>query len=320
MTHPVTFAVVGEALIDLVDPADGTPALAHPGGSPLNVAVGLARLGQRARFAGRFSRDPFGTLLRNHASRAGVDLSHAVVDPDRPSTIASVYLDEGVAEYHFYVEKTADFFWTRPELTVSISDADVVHYGSLTSWLPPGDRVVAELIAEVWATGRVLISYDPNVRPTLQTDVERARQQVETAVGTAHVVKASSEDLAYLYGDRPLDDIAAEWQAWGPRLVVITRGGDGSVVYLAGAEPFPQPIHRLPLVDTVGAGDSFMSGLLDGLARTGLAAPQGLATASREQIADIVDRAALISAITCSRAGANPPTAAEVDAARAGGR
>ncbi len=313
----MTFAVVGEALIDLVDPADGSPALAHPGGSPLNVAVGLARLGDRARFAGRFSRDPFGTVLRNHASRAGVDLSHAVVDPDRPSTIASVYLDQGVADYHFYVDKTADFFWTRGELSLSISDADVVHYGSLTSWLPPGDTVLRELIAEVWADRRVLISYDPNVRPTLQTDPDKARQQIETAVGTAHVVKASSEDLAYLYGDRSIDEIAAEWLSWGPALLVVTCGGDGSIAYRADRPPFHQPIHRLPLVDTVGAGDSFMSGLLDGLARHGLADPGRLAGADQQAVEQIVDRAALISAITCSRAGANPPTEAEVEQARA---
>lgn len=309
------FAVVGEALIDLVDPGDDSPCLAHPGGSPLNVAIGLARLEQPTAFLGRFSPDPLGTVLRNHALRSGVDL-RAAVTAAQPSTIALVELVDGSAEYTFSVDGTADFAWGDAELAVPPSVRGV-HFGSLASWLPPGDAVIARHVAALHARGDVLVSYDPNVRPRLQADRAGARDAVESSLRHAHLVKASDEDLRWLYGDEDVAAVAGRWLAAGPSLVVVTRGGEGSLAF-GGAAPVSRPVRPIQLVDTVGAGDSFMSGLLDSLARRGLVSPGALAAAATDAdvVGALLDDAALTSAITCSRAGAQPPRRAEVDALR----
>jgi len=311
------FAVIGEALIDLVDPGDDTACAAHPGGSPLNVAVGLARLGQAVAFVGRFSRDPFGTVLRNHAARSGVDLTLAVED-QQPSTVALLDLQDGVARYEFSVDATVDFQWADAELAHLPPSVGLVHFGSLASWLPPGDAVIAKRIAALRAAGDVIVSYDPNVRPQLQPDASAARGQVEKALRHAHVVKASTEDLQWLYGAESLEAVARRWLAAGPDLVVVTCGGDGASAFAAGAAPIERPVHPAPVVDTVGAGDAFTSGLLDAIGRRGITAARLPAELRRpETLAAILDEAALVAALTCTRAGADPPRWAEVETERA---
>ncbi|MGH8960183.1 MAG: carbohydrate kinase family protein [Jatrophihabitantaceae bacterium] len=308
MADPV-LAVIGEALIDLVHGADGT-ATPRPGGSPLNVAIGLARLHQPTAFLGRFGGDEYGRLLRAHAADSGVDLRRAIAAAE-PSTVAAVHLDDhGAAQYEFTVEGTADFAWTDGELTIGPS-VRVVHFGSLASWLPPGDAVVARRIAELNSAGAAVISYDPNVRPHLQPDAGAARAQVEGSLRHAHVVKASDEDVRYLYGDEPVADVARRWQASGPGLVVITRGADGPLA-LANGTLLARPSFPIELVDTVGAGDAFTSGLLDALVRRDVTTPERLIRLTGSVLADVLDEGALVAAITCSRAGANPPTRAEL--------
>lgn len=310
-------AVIGEALIDLVDPGDDGPSAAHPGGSPFNVAVGLARLGQPVAFVGRLSRDPFGTVLRNHAARSGVDLTHSV-DDARPSTIALVELEDGVAQYQFSVDGTVDFQWTSAELDRLPSSARLVHYGSLTSWLPPGDLVLAQKIAALRAAGEVIVSYDPNVRPQLQPDAATARSQVERAVSTAHLVKVSAEDLLWLYGAESAESVARRWLTAGPRLVVVTDGGNGAAAFVDDLAPVRRPVYRAPVVDTVGAGDAFTSGLLDALARRDITAPPLLdELRDPDRLAAVVDEASLVAALACTRAGADPPRQAEVERLRA---
>jgi fructokinase len=310
-------AVIGEALIDLVDPGDDSACRAHAGGGPFNVAVGLARLGQPVAFVGRFSRDPFGTVLRNHASRSHVDLGFAVTDR-QPTTIAMVELTDGVARYEFSVDGTADFQWTAAELDHLPTSAEIVHYGSLASWLPPGAEIVERRVAELHAAGKVLVSYDPNVRPQLQPDAAAARKQVERALRTAHMVKASAEDLHWLYDDEPIESVAPRWLAAGPRVVVITHGGDGATAFVEGAAPVQRRVYPASIVDTVGAGDAFTSGLLDALCRRGVSEPARLDRLRRpEVLAAVVDEAALVAALTCSRAGADPPRLAEVEPLRA---
>lgn len=322
-----SIAVIGEALIDLTEAGDDDPRLARPGGSPYNVAIGLARLGQRTYFVGRLSRDPFGRILRNHALRSGVDLS-LCVDAPEPSTVAVVELDAGgAAQYRFDIEGSADFRWTDAELAAVSADisaavpadisADIsagisagisaVHFGSLASWLPPGDAAIARRVAALRAAG-ALVTYDPNVRPHLQPDRATARAQVEAAIPLAHLVKTSEEDIAYLHPGTPAEDVAAAWLAMGPQAVVVTRGDAGALAATASgvvARP-PQPVE---LVDTVGAGDAFTSGLLDALARRGLLRPDAIGTAD---FGPLLDDAGLVAAITCGRAGANPPRRSEL--------
>lgn len=307
-------AVIGEALIDLVETHDDEPRLARPGGSPYNVAIGLSRLGRHTYFVGRLSRDPLGAVLRNHAVRSEVDLSIAV-DAYEPTTVALVELaPDGSATYRFGVEGTADFRWTDSELHAVPDDVQAVHFGSLASWLPPGDAAIARRVEELRAGG-ALVSYDPNVRPHLQPDAARARDQVEAALALAHLVKTSEEDLAYVYPGDDVEKIASSWLGLGPTVVVVTRGGAGAQAYLdAGvvtAEPVPTTV-----VDTVGAGDAFMSGLLDAAAEQGLLDPAALAAASVDSVGELLAHAGLVAAITCSRPGANPPRRADLAAFR----
>lgn len=309
--------VLGEALIDLVENGDDDPRLARPGGSPYNVAVGLARLGRHAAFIGRLGRDPLGQVLRRHAVRSDVDLDLAV-SAHEPTTVALVDLSDGVAQYSFGVEGTADFRFTDAELAGVPGRIDALHYGSLTSWTPPGDAAVERLVTGV--RGRVPITYDPNVRPRLQTDPAAARAQVERAVGLADLVKTSEEDLAYLYPDASIEQIADGWLGLGPHVVVVTRGGDGASAHHA-AGVVTRPVRTVEMIDTVGAGDAFMTGLLDGLAARGQLTVDGLAALGAgggADLGDLLDDAGWVAALTCARAGANPPRRAELDAARAG--
>jgi fructokinase len=313
VTQP-TVAVIGEALMDVVDSGDGATFTAHVGGSPLNVATGLARLEQPTAFLGRFSRDGFGRILRSYAERSGLDLG-AAPDADEPSTIAVVRLDgRGVASYDFTVDGTADWGWTPAELDQLPPSVRILHLGSLTSWMPPGYAVVGEFVDGLRAQGDLLISYDPNVRPGLLVEPVRARPLIEARVAAAHVVKASSEDLDWLYPGVDHARVAVEWLGLGARLVLVTRGGDGTTAYRAQGDPVSRPALPIELVDTVGAGDAFTSGLLDGLIRAGVHSPGDLDGIDDDGIGGLLEEAAVVAGITCSRAGANPPTRAEVEA------
>lgn len=296
--------VVGEALIDVVETGDDEPRLARPGGSPYNVAIGLARLGRPTRFAGRLSRDPLGTILRRHAERSDVDLTLSV-DAAEATTVALVELTDGIANYRFGVEGTADFGWTDAELALVPDDGPAaVHFGSLASWTPPGDAAVLRRMRQLHE--RLFVSYDPNVRPQLQPDREAARAVVEHAVPVADLVKTSDEDLAWLYPGSDPAEVARQWLGLGPSLVVVTRGGDGSDAHTPAGSAH-RPVAAVDVVDTVGAGDAFMSGLLDALARRDL-----LRRGDFPDLGPVLDDAALVAGITCSRAGANPPRVSEL--------
>jgi len=306
------FMVIGEALIDLATPAEDGSVVARPGGSPMNVAVGLARLGERTAFAGRLSADPFGTILRRYLERSAVDLRH-VVTAKEPSTVALVELADRHATYQF--ELGADFAWSADELAFLPGGARAVHFGSLASWLPPGDAAIATAVSRLRHSGSVLVSYDPNVRPSLQSDPMSAQRQVERSVSLAHVVRASLDDVRWLYGqEASADAVARDWLALGAGLVVITMGADGATGWTPGQPPVSRPAFPAAVVDTVGAGDAFTSGLLDALARRDMLAPDRLSSpGGAAELAGIVDDASRVAGITCSRPGANPPSRAETD-------
>lgn len=299
--------VIGEALIDLVETGDDDPRLARPGGSPYNVALGLARLDQPVAFAGRLSSDPLGAVLRAHALRSGVDLSLAA-HAREPSTVALVELDgDGGAHYRFGVDGTADFGWTDAELAHIPDATRAVHFGSLASWLAPGDAAIARRVQALRAAG-AMITYDPNVRPQLQPDRGAARKQIERAIALAHLVKTSSDDLDWLHPDAAVEDIAGTWLNLGAAGVVVTRGAAGATAFTAAGAVTRPPV-PVEVIDTVGAGDAFMSGLLDALERSGHLHPDAIATAP---FAEVLDAAARVAAATCARAGANPPRRAEL--------
>jgi fructokinase len=305
------FVVIGEALVDLVGQRGSRTLVAHPGGSPANVALGLARLGDPVTLMTRLGKDAFGEMISTHLQSSGVRVD-AGRDDGAKTSLAVASLAAGVATYDFRIE------WDIGTLAPLPVETRCLHTGSLATALEPGRADVEDLMAREHQRGRVTISYDPNVRPALLGTPERARPGIEHLVTLSDVVKVSDEDLHWLYPGRPDEEVARDWLARGPVLVIVTRGGQGVYAVTAGLE-VRRPATPVDLVDTVGAGDSFTSGLLDGLRRADLIGSERRETLSavdESSLVSILDDASLVAAITCSRPGANPPTRAEVEAAK----
>ncbi len=308
------FAVLGEALLDMVQPEPGTTYIARPGGGPFNIAVGLRRLGHPTVLMARLSTGPLGVIVRDHARANDVDLSGCVETPDQ-TTLAFASLDDvGRASYDFYVLGTADWGWTPDELQHVPADTRVFHTGSLATALAPGADVVLDRMERLHGTGTCLLSFDPNVRPALAGPHDEAVRRVERFVTAAHVVKASDEDLEWLYPGADLLDVARQWAAHGPRLVVVTRGAEGCLAVTRGGSVLERPSLAVDVADTIGAGDSFESGLLSGLVDVGAVEPDAVSGLPDDALVGVLGRAVLTSAMTCERPGADPPTRAEYDA------
>jgi fructokinase len=298
--------VVGEALVDIVERRDGTRS-EHPGGSPANVALGLARLGRRTGLLTRIGDDERGRRIVAHLQAGGVRLVDGSVTLDPTSTAKATLDERGVASYEF------DIDWRLPEG----ADADgalAVHTGSIGAFLQPGGDQVAAMLAR--AAGTATISYDPNARPRLMGDATTALSWVQRIVTGCDLVKVSDEDLDWLLpGEQPID-LARRWQQSGPSIVVVTRGEQGAIAaFAAGTVEVPAP--SVPVIDTVGAGDAFTAGMLDYLAGAGLLGPDrrpALAAVDGYTVIAMLEQAVRVSAITCTRAGAQPPTRQELDA------
>jgi fructokinase len=313
-------AVIGEALIDLVsDVGDRDIMRARPGGSPFNTAVGLARLGVPCALVARISTDSFGDRLRAHLEHNGVSLHYTVAAPEA-TTLAFALLDaEGTASYEFYVQGTADWQWTPEELPATLpAEIAAVHSGSLALALEPGASVLDDYLRREYARGAVTVSFDPNVRPRLLPDRDAARQRVERNVGHAHLVKASSEDLGWLYPGEALDTILDRWHRIGPAVVVATLGAGGALAVGPGGRRLHVPAPAVRVVDTVGAGDAFTAALLAGLD------DQEVLPKLRQETPEPIDdavlgpvlrRACSAAALTCTRPGADPPDQDELAAA-----
>ncbi|MFC7487602.1 PfkB family carbohydrate kinase [Knoellia sp. CPCC 206453] len=299
--------VVGETLVDIVHTPDGAVA-EHVGGSPANVAMGIARLGHTTVLATTLGDDAHGTRCEEQITSHGVAIENLDTGSHPTSTAIATIDDSGAAEYDF------DLHWDlRP-----VADLDTfahVHTGSIAATLTPGAAVVTQTLVD--ARERATISYDPNVRPTIMGSVDEVRARVEELIALSDVVKASEDDIDWLYAGESLPDVMAAWGRLGPGLVVITRGGDG-VTYRATAtgEIADAPARVDEVADTVGAGDSFMAGLVSGLLDAGLLgdtdARQRLSTATLEAVAGSVSRAMATSAITVGHAGAYAPTREEI--------
>lgn len=303
----MSVVVVGEALVDLTaDEDDPTRFTAHPGGSPANVAVTLARLGTPVRFAGRLAGDGFGRLLRDHLSANGVDLS-LCVDAAEPAGLAVVTTNlEGRTEYTFHATGTADWQWKTAELPHGLDAGTLaIHTGSMALALPPGGQAIAVWLAAQRRAGRV-ISIDPNVRPAVLGDPGAYRPRLESWVARSDIVKASVDDLAWVYPGEDPDGVALRWSARGPALVVITHGADGVDAVVDG-QIVRRPARPTAVVDTVGAGDAISGALLDWLARRDRLSRPGLAALTLTEVAAALDFAAEVAAVTVSRAGVDPP-------------
>lgn len=302
----------GESLIDFlpVETKEGEPAFRPVvGGSPLNVAIAVARLGAPSGFLGRLSGDVFGQSIRDLLSKDGVDLS-LCTDTDQPSSMAFVDLSETEPRYAFYLEGTAGTAGLPEDVPTPLPEAvEVLHFGSVSLILEPGASTLeGVMMAEV---GRRLISLDPNVRPNLIQDRDLYLHRLENWVRHADLVKVSAADLEWLYPDVDAADVAEQWHALGPDLVVVTLGGDGSLAVgdFGAARLAGRPVQ---IVDTVGAGDTFQGALLAELHHRGRLTRGGLGALSAKEIQEVLAVANRAAAVTCSRRGNNPPTRSEL--------
>ena len=303
--------VVGEALVDVVHRLDGTVD-EHPGGSPANVALGLSRLGRRVDLLTWLGRDTYGAMVSEHLAESGVHLVPGS-DGAEHTSVATATLDStGAASYDFRLE------WRLPTTKVLEPAPLVVHIGSIAAVLPPGAADVATLVAV--ARPDATITYDPNARPALMGNPAHAGSIIEPLVELADVVKVSDEDLEWLYAGRKPITLAREWAQWGPAVVVMTRGGSGAVAITSRGLEVEMLAPKVVVADTVGAGDSFMGGLIDGLWTAGLLGADrraALHAIDAATIAEVLASCVRIAAITVSRPGANPPSRAELDAGSA---
>jgi fructokinase len=312
-------AVAGEALVDFV-PAGGPGVFqAAPGGSPANVAVGLARQEVPTRLLARIADDLLGHRLRAHLDGNGVDLSYAVRAAE-PTSLAIVAVGrDGVVEYDFRVEGTADWQWRDDELAGALDGGVVaLHAGSIALTMPPGADVLQRLLAG--ARQSMTVTYDPNCRPLLMGSPDAVRGRIESLVALADVVKASADDLDWLLPGRAPEQVAEAWLAKGPSMVAITLGPAGLVAATRQAGVLRRPGRVVEVVDTVGAGDACMAALLAGLHRRDLlggARRDALRAMDAATLAELADEAVLAAAITCTRPGADPPSADDLREASA---
>ena len=299
--------VIGEALIDIVE-RNGQVIGEHVGGSPLNVAVGLARLGRGVDFLTHIGDDPRGHRIADYITKSGAELVSGSVTADHTPTALATLDESGSAQYIF------DIDWQLSG-TSEVAPPVVAHTGSIAAVLEPGCRATAALLDAYHLSAT--ITFDPNVRPALITEDEQARTRIERLVERCDVVKASDEDLHWIDPHRTPEQVAETWLGLGPAVVAVTMGERGAFAMCAAgiARVQARPVE---VVDTVGAGDAFMTGLIDALWTLGLLGADRrseLRRISVDALTGVLQTAALSSALTVARAGADLPDRATRDAA-----
>lgn len=299
--------VIGEALIDIVE-RDGKILGEHVGGSPLNVAVGLARLGRGVDFLTHIGDDERGRRISEYVRRSGAKLVPGSATADRTPTALATLDENGKAEYAF------DIDWQLAG-TSEVAPPLVAHTGSIATVLEPGCRATAALLDAYHLSAT--ITFDPNVRPALIEDQEQGRSRIDRLVERCDVVKASDEDLDWIDPKRTPEQVAQTWLGLGPAIVAVTMGDLGAFAMCA-AGVVRVPARDVEVVDTVGAGDAFMTGLIDALWSLGLLGGdrrEELGRISVDALTGVLQTAVLSSALTVARAGADLPDRAARDAA-----
>jgi fructokinase len=306
------FLVCGEALVDVYEAnhtSTGVILDAHVGGSPFNVALSLARLGQRVSFLGSVSNDFLGERIMRALQGAGAD-SQCVVRSSLPTTLSLVGLDaHGVPAYQFYGDSGADRQLLKESLAAIPISIRAVHFGSFSSVVEPIASTLRELVLRECM--RNVISYDPNVRLNVVLDVERWRAQLRWMLPRTHLLKISEEDLAILFPGDDVERLAGRWQAQGVRLLVVTRGAQGVRAW-CGAGSVSLAAEKVNVIDTVGAGDTFQAALLAWLAENHMMTIEGLVGLDANQLRAALTFATRAATITCSRRGAYSPLRNEV--------
>jgi fructokinase len=300
--------VVGESLVDIVVDADGDTVIEAVGGSALNVALALARLEVPTVLVTQTGNDEYGGRIADRLAGSGAGLVAAPTDSGRTPTATARLARDGSADYDF------DLTWSLPHQQLPV--CDVLHVGSLGSMLEPGRDSVRDLVEQAWARG-VFVSYDPNVRPAFVDDRRGAWRDVESLADRAGLVKLSEEDVAALHPGADPEDIARSLLA-GERteLVLLTRGAQGASAYaLSGTAEVSAHVPAPPtdLVDTIGAGDTFMAAALTVLLESGAVGDFGAGMpADEKSLESLLLAAGTVAGITCARRGAEPPTRSEL--------
>ncbi len=298
----------GDALFDIFAEGGGSANHvrldAHVGGSPLNVAIGLSRLGRKSSYLTKISRDMLGGRIIAHLENEGVDTSLAV-RADNPTTLAIVALDPGgVASYAFYTEGTADRSLLESELPGELPAAiRVIHVASYSTALEPTASALQSLVES--QSRRRFISYDPNVRPSIVPDRAVWRERLKRLLPHAHLIKVSEEDIAFLFPGSDPVAVTAEWAQQGPSLVVLTRGIDGALGITARGIRHAVPGCAVAVVDTVGAGDTFQAALLTWLGEKQRLERESAAALGEDELYSLLSFAARAAAVTCTRRGAD---------------
>jgi len=306
------FVVCGEALFDVFSTGETPTGLAMDariGGSPYNVAMGLARLGQPVAFMGGLSQGFLGERLLKSLRAEGVR-EDCLVLMDAPTTISLVGVNAaGVPSYSFYGHGCADRLLPMGALDQLPADTRAIHFGSY-AMVVPGTGDTQRALAEREHRQRV-IAYDPNVRLNVEPDLDVWRSTVAWMAAHCHLLKVSDEDLHLLWPGVPHADLAARWRAVGAAAVVVTHGGDGAVAHLPDGELRLPPV-KVDVIDTVGAGDTFQAAMLTAIAERNALTPDGVRALPRDTWREVLAFAGRAAAITCSRRGADLPRREEV--------
>jgi len=295
--------VVGEVLIDLIPDAD--QYLAIVGGGPANTAKALAKLGVKAHFIDGISTDRYGQMAKAELLAANVLLDYAQYS-NKPTCTAKVTLSKsGSASYEFVIKDTATFdfsdLWLPDPQTLKPS---LLHIGTLATVIEPGASVLYEWAQSVAKVAPIV--FDPNIRPAVINDREKYVKQVERWVSISSAVKASDEDIKWLYPSLEIEQVINNWLAKGPSLIVVTHSDKGISAYRLGEKVSIDAV-KVVVADTVGAGDTVGAILVEAIVKDGLSSLIGV------RLEKMLNRAAKAAAITVSRSGANPPTLKEIE-------
>jgi fructokinase len=302
----------GDALIDFVPTrnADGREAVMPAvGGSCLNVAIGMARLGAPTGFVGGISTDLFGRMIADHAAASNVELGLATRS-DHQTTLAFVRIVAGESHYAFYDADTATRNWTYRRGSIPFDTVEAVHIGSTTLVNDQGAAETKALVADARASAT--ISFDPNCRPNLVRDKPVYLARMAEFARTADLIKMSDVDFAYLHGEEPYQQRASELLGQGTSLVVITRGNNGAIAWHEEAGRIEITAPKVDVADTIGAGDSFQAALLFALHKQGRLARKQLKNISADELRRALSFAANCAGLTCTRPGADPPWSHEI--------
>jgi fructokinase len=302
----------GDALIDFVPTQNAVgreAVMPAVGGSCLNVAIGMARLGAPTSFVGGISTDLFGRMIADHAAASNVELGLSTRS-DHQTTLAFVRIVAGESHYAFYDAETATRSWTYRRGSIPFADVEALHIGSTTLVNDQGAAETKALIDDARASST--ISFDPNCRPNLVRDKPAYLARMVEFAGIADLIKMSDVDFAYLFGEEPYQQRASALLGQGTSLVVITRGNDGAVAWHAGAGQIEVAAPKVEIADTIGAGDSFQAALLFALHKQGRLARQQLKDISADELHRALSFAANCAGLTCTRPGADPPWIHEI--------